>query len=280
MNTFRFALVMLFIFCIGKAEAQFSSKQSDRMKIEMYLQKSYQEYMEAINTNDREAEDKFIENMLTPQMNEKRARLICVTDADPIIRAQDVTDYAIKSVRCRHLSDSWYEVSYRPYPQDSTIYIPLRITKDSQDKVRISYVTPYWGNRKYGDKWFDIPKEKVIDDQDGMTFTETFYRSYAYIYIQMKADMEQGLKHLRKTYCTPSMQEKYIQSRKEVELEDPIFDSVIGNDDFDVFWYSSLQVHPTESPNCFTVSYRFTKIKVTLQRQDGKYKIADVELIS
>ena len=186
---------------------------------------------------------------------------------------------AIKSVRCRHLSDSWYEVSYRPYPQDSTIYIPLHITKDSQDKVRISYVTPYWGNRKYGDKWFDIPKEKVIDDQDGITFTETFYKSYAYIYIQMKADLEQGLKHLRKTYCTPSMQEKYIQSRKEVELEDPLFDSVIGNDDFDVFWYSSLQVHPTESPNCFTVSYRFTKIKVTLQSQDGKYKIADVELI-
>lgn len=70
MNTFRFALVMLFIFCIGKAEAQFSSNQSDRMKIEKYLQKSYQEYMEAINTNDREAEEKFIENLLTPEMQE------------------------------------------------------------------------------------------------------------------------------------------------------------------------------------------------------------------
>ena len=53
---------------------------------------------------------------------------------------------------------------------------------------------------------------------------------------------------------------------------------IIVNNDFDVFWYSSLQVHPTENKNCFTVSYRFTKIKVTLQRQDCKYKIADVEL--
>lgn len=59
----------------------------------------------------------------------------------------------------------------------------------------------------------------------------------------------------------------------------PMFDPVIGNDDFDVFWYNSLQVHPSETKGCFTVSYGCTKIRVALQCQDGKYKIADVELI-
>ena len=177
MFTFRFSLILLFLFQIGRAGAQSPSNRLDVVQIEKYLQKSYQEYMEAINTDDRETE------------------------------------------------------------------------------------------------------EKVMDDQDGKTFVETFYKSYAYTYIKMRPDLEQGLKHLRETYCTPIMQEKYVRSRKEVEQEDPMFDPVIGNDDFDVFWYNSLQVHPSETKGCFTVSYGCTKIRVALQCQDGKYKIADVELI-
>lgn len=118
-----------------------------------------------------------------------------------------------------------------------------------------------------------------MDDQDGKTFVETFYKSYAYTYIKMRPDLEQGLKRLREAYCTPIMQEKYVRSRKEVEQEDPMFDPVIGNDDFDVFWYNSLRVHPSETKGCFTVSYGCTKIRVALQCQGGKYKIADVELI-
>lgn len=280
MRNFRISLILLFLFQIAKTTAQISSNSPDVTLIEKYLQKSYQKYMEAINTDDRKTEEKFLKNLLTPEMNEKRARLTCVTDANPMIRAQDVTEYGIQSVRCKHLSGNWYEISYRSYPQDSTIYIPLRITTDSPEKIRISYVTPEWGDRQYGDHWFDIPEEKVIDDQDGKTFVETFYKSYAHTYIKMKQDLEQGLKHLRETYCTPAMQENYVRSRKELEPEDPLFDPVIGNDDFDVFWYNSLQIHPTENKECFTVNYGYTKILVTLQFQNGRYKIADVKVIS
>ena len=281
MNAFRFTFILLFVsIYIGKARAQFSFGLLDKVQIEKYLQKSYQEYMEALNTNDRETKEKFLENLLTPEMKEKRARLACATDADPMIRAQDVTEHGIRSVQCRHLSGNWYEVSYRSYPQDSTTYIPLRIITDSLESIRIAYVTPDWGDRKYGDHWFDISEKKVIDDQDGKTFVETFYKSYAHTYIKMKPDLEQGLKHLRETYCIPVMQEKYNWSRKEVEQEDPLFDPIIGNDDFDVFWYNSLQVYPSETKGCFTVSYEYTMIQVTLQYKNGKYKIADVELIS
>ena len=279
MQVFRILVLLLSLLTTRAVKAQSLSVPSDGRQIEKYLQKSYQEYMEAINTDDRKTEEKFLQNLLTPEMRKKRARLACATDSDPMIRAQDVTEYSIQSVRCRHLSGCWYEVSYRPYPQDSTTYIPLRITTDSLGKTRISYVTPDWGNRNYGDYWFDIPEEKVIDHQDGKTFVETFYKSYAHTYIKMEPDLEQGLKHLRETYCTPAMQEKYVRSKKEVELEAPMFDPAIGNDDFDAFWYSSLQIHPTENKGCFTVSYSYTKLQVTLQCQDGKYKIADVELI-
>ena len=90
MFTFRFSLILLFLFQIGKAGAQSPSNRLDVVQIEKYLQKSYQEYMEAINTDDRETEEKFLKNMLTPEMQEKRARLACATDSDPMIRAQDV----------------------------------------------------------------------------------------------------------------------------------------------------------------------------------------------
>ena len=65
MYTFRFSLILLFLFQIGKAGAQSPSNRLDVVQIEKYLQKSYQEYMEAINTDDRETEEKFLKNMLT-----------------------------------------------------------------------------------------------------------------------------------------------------------------------------------------------------------------------
>lgn len=67
MRNFRISLILLFLFQIVKAAAQISSNSPDVTQIEKYLQKSYQEYMEAINTDDREAEEKFIKNPLTPE---------------------------------------------------------------------------------------------------------------------------------------------------------------------------------------------------------------------
>lgn len=93
MNAFRFTVTLLFFsFYIGKVRAQFSSGLSDKVQIETYLQKSYQEYMKAINTDDRETEDFFFKKLLTPEMEEKRARLTCATGSNPMIRAQDVTE--------------------------------------------------------------------------------------------------------------------------------------------------------------------------------------------
>lgn len=59
MRNFRISLILLFLFQIAKTTAQISSNSSDVTLIEKYLQKSYQEYMEAINTDDRKTEEKF-----------------------------------------------------------------------------------------------------------------------------------------------------------------------------------------------------------------------------
>lgn len=67
------------------------------------------------------------------------------TGSDQLIRAQDISDWASQSVRCRHLSKNWYEISYQFKPNDSLIYIPLKIVYKKKVKdVRIDHVIPEW----------------------------------------------------------------------------------------------------------------------------------------
>ncbi len=70
MFTFRFSLILLFLFQIGKAGSTISLPTDSMWYKREVPPKSYQEYMEAINTDDRETEEKFLKNMLTPEMQE------------------------------------------------------------------------------------------------------------------------------------------------------------------------------------------------------------------
>ena len=105
---------------------------SDVSQTENQIQSFYKGYMEAINTSNREQKELLLQRFLTPEMREKKDRLSCATDGDPMIRAQDVTDYSIQSVRCKHLEGDWYEISYRPNSQDSLVCIPLRVTGNAE----------------------------------------------------------------------------------------------------------------------------------------------------
>ncbi len=49
---------------------------------------------------------------LTKSLIAKVKKMIVAIDADPIIRAQDFTEEAIKTLRVKHLSKNWYMVSY------------------------------------------------------------------------------------------------------------------------------------------------------------------------
>ena len=129
----------------------------------------------------------------------------------------------------------------------------------------------------YGDDLFDIDEEEVDDRQSAKTFVETFYKVYAYYYVKMEPDLEQDVERLRKTYCTSGMEEKYVRLKEELKWEAPLFNPVIGNADFDAFWYKSLQVSPIAPKGCFVVSYGYTKLRVCTQSLKGKYRISDIE---
>ena len=240
-------------------------------------------YMKAIETCNQKEENKLLQDFLTPEMQEKKGRLVQVTGSDPLLRAQDVSDYGRQSLACRHLDGSWYEVSYRWDESDTVgIKIPVRIKTDAKGKTRICYVTPYWGGSSYGDSLLDIAEQTVDDGKDAETFVATFFKTYAYNYVKMQPTLEQELGLLRQTYCTADMLGKYnALSQQYMDDASPV-DPLIGCADFDAFWYSSLRVKPL-GKNWFEVSYNADAngwsihVKVMVSEHNGKYRISDLE---
>ena len=240
-------------------------------------------YMKAIETCNQKEENKLLQDFLTPEMQEKKGRLVQVTGSDPLLRAQDVSEYGRQSLACRHLDGSWYEVSYRWDESDTVgIKIPVRIKTDAKGKTRICYVTPYWGGSSYGDSLLDIAEQTVDDGKDAETFVATFFKTYAYNYVKMQPTLEQELGLLRQTYCTADMQGKYNALSQQYMDDGGPMDPLIGCADFDAFWYSSLRVKPL-GKNWFEVSYNADAngwsihVKVMVSEQNGKYRISDLE---
>lgn len=240
-------------------------------------------YMKAIETCNQKEENKLLQDCLTPEMQEKKGRLVQVTGSDPLLRAQDVSEYGRQSLACRHLDGSWYEVSYRWDESDTVgIKIPVRIKTDARGKTRICYVTPYWGGSSYGDSLLDIAEQTVDDGKDAETFVATFFKTYAYNYVKMQPTLEQELGLLRQTYCTADMQGKYNALSQQYMDDGSPVDPLIGCADFDAFWYSSLRVKPL-GKNWFELSYNADAngwsihVKVMVSEQNGKYRISDLE---
>ena len=240
-------------------------------------------YMKAIETCNQKEENKLLQDFLTPEMQEKKGRLVQVTGSDPLLRAQDVSDYGRQSLACRHLDGSWYEVSYRWDESDTVgIKIPVRIKTDAKGKTRICYVTPYWGGSSYGDSLLDIAEQTVDDGKDAETFVAKFFKTYAYNYVKMQPTLEQELGLLRQTYCTADMQGKYNALSQQYMDDGSPVDPLIGCADFDAFWYSSLRVKPL-GKNWFELSYNADAngwsihVKVMVSEQNGKYRISDLE---
>ena len=229
-------------------------------------------------------ENDLLGKFLTPEMLEKKGRLANATDSDPILRAQDVSEYGRQSLTCRHLEGDWYEVAYRWDVQDTTaIHIPVRVEEDEKGQVRINYITPEWGGRRYGDYLFDIPAPRVADRKDARTFVETFFKAYTYPYVKMSHTLEQDLEQLRKRYCTSSfLTGKYAAIKQEYMKDYEDIDPLVDCADFDAFWYPSIKIDSIDS-HTFRFGYDtcvkgwHQDIKVVVTRESGRFLISDIE---
>lgn len=206
------------------------------------------------------------------------------TDSDPILRAQDVSEYGRQSLTCRHLEGDWYEVAYRWDAQDTTtIHIPVRVEEDEKGQVRINYITPEWGGSRYGNHLFDIPTPKVADRKDARTFVETFFKAYTYPYVKMSHTLEQDLEQLRKRYCTSTfLTGKYAAIKQEYMKDYEDIDPLVDCADFDAFWYPSIKIDSIDS-HTFRFGYDtcvkgwHQDIKVVVTRESGRFLISDIE---
>ena len=260
------------------AEMSFAQSISDIEQIKQF----YTRYMEAIEEGGDETAETLVQQFLTKEMQAKMGRLVDATGANPLLRAQDVSAFGRQSLRCRHLEEDWYMVSYQWSESDSVgIHIPLKIVKEVKGEPRIGYVTPEYARVSYGDQNFDIPAVDVKDDKDADTFVETFFKAYVYPYVMMTPSLEQDLARLRQTYFTADMQKKYANmSQMFLEDANPI-DPLVGCADFDAFWYSSLKVESIGS-NLFSVSYNtgnsIISVKLAVTHNNGAYRICDLNL--
>lgn len=74
--------------------------------------------------------DSVKEKYLTKELIEKVDSLVKATDADPIIRAQDLGEDDIKTLVVKHLNDNWYQVGYtsaKGSQFERAVSIPVRV---------------------------------------------------------------------------------------------------------------------------------------------------------
>ena len=98
----------------------------------------------------------------------------------------------------------------------------------------------------------------------------------------MPSTLEQDLKQMRQTYCTPAMQKKHADMAEQAMQEEGPMDPLINCADFDALWYNSLKVTQLKE-NTFKVSYNMAvkgwdkHVTVTMTQPGGKYRICDLK---
>lgn len=230
--------------------------------------------------NDRDAvNDALVRRCLTEALIAKVKRMTSATDADPIIRAQDFSQEAVRSLRVKHLDGNWYMVSYAlPCGDEEFTYIPLRVIK-LDGRYKIDYITPEWNNVMYGDSLlFKHHIHQSVDASTPLSFLKTFYEAYTMEYCSMPADLARRLKTLRAKYCTSSALAQFQAASIKNKIDCcPGYDLLIDYFDFDRLWIRSMtythlgkdiyQMHYTKWPNSVTT------VTLRVIKQGGKYWI-------
>lgn len=190
-----------------------------------------------------------LEEHTTPELLDKISRIVAITGADPLLRAQDFDESLLSSIDVAPLSDNWYMVSYRVY-NNQQVSIPIKATT-VKGKLLIEYVTPEWNGEQYGDELQSATKQvQDISKSSPRSFIESFYKVYTQEYCTMPKDLDEQLEKLQAEYCSSAVQDKIKKARED----DSLYDLLIDNHDFDPLWGKSLSIRQ-ESDTRFRVAY-------------------------
>ena len=128
---------------------------ADSLRIKSF----YNEYMS--NVMEGRDNDSLCRSYMSENLIMKLKHITETTGADPIIRAQDMNDDALKTLSVKDLGDDWYMVEYR-WDEDrpeTVTRIPLKAVEED-GRCSIVYIVPVWDGEKYGDSLTYSEKEE------------------------------------------------------------------------------------------------------------------------
>lgn len=221
---------------------------------------------------------------LTKRLIEKMDRVMLATGADPIIRAQDFTESAIRTLKVRHLRGDWYMVGYKWNARDDTDYqeIPLKVIQVN-GQYFIDYITPEWNGALYGDTLLCYNmKSQPIDNRSSLLFLNTFYSAYIYEYCSIPENLIGRLADLRRKYFTSNALAQFKEAFNESKLDGyPNYDLLIDYFDFDCLWIPSITFTQLDE-KIYQISYVKFNIPVIvvmeITEKDGEYKIDNIRI--
>ena len=128
------------------ADVQANVSDSSRIEQEAIgmIEDFYEAYAASFMSTGKEAlalGDSIKQKFLTKELIEKVDRLIEATDADPIIRAQDLGENDMKTLS---VNDNWYEVNYtsaKGSQYERAVSIPVRVV-NVDGQYLIDDITP------------------------------------------------------------------------------------------------------------------------------------------
>lgn len=131
------------------ADVQANVSDSSRIEQEAIgmIEDFYEAYAASFMSTGKEAlalGDSIKQKFLTKELIEKVDRLIEVTDADPIIRAQDLGENDMKTLSVKHQNDNWYEVNYtsaKGSQFERAVSMPVRVV-NVDGQYQIDDITP------------------------------------------------------------------------------------------------------------------------------------------
>lgn len=224
---------------------------------------------------------------LTDQLVEKVNRLINVTGADPIIRAQDTRLDAIETLNIKALSNDWYLVSYYWDRQNinTLIEIPIKAINEN-NTCRIIYITPSWNGSQFGDQLLTCKDNEAIKIKHDSTnsFIKSFYNAYTNEYCKAPKDLINNLISLQDKYLTKIALIQYKNAKCENLMDGHAgYDILIDNYDYDIDWDKSLKFIKLEDMN-YLITYKGNNkehyIIISLIKDKEKYLINNIKVIN
>lgn len=121
--------------------APLSAQAGQEQQGKSFILKFYKEYVGNLLAEKDNANEALKRQYLTRALIRELGELTEAAGADPIIRAQDISQGMLNSLQVEHLAAGWYVVSYTFSPGGETTRIPVRLAGGGSS-YRIDCIPP------------------------------------------------------------------------------------------------------------------------------------------